>query len=85
MESKYGKDCVGVPVNVDGTTIWVNEQMLFASIMAIVTYLDNHMPQAGDFISLVSEKVYDHITQNEGPVDRSGADSQGTSDGSDEA
>jgi hypothetical protein len=85
MGSKYGKDLVGVPVTVDGQTMWVNEQMLFATVMAIITYLDNNLPDAGSFISLISEKVYDHITQYEGPSDRSGADSQGTSVGSDEA
>jgi hypothetical protein len=85
MESKYGKDLVGVPVTVDGQTMWVNEQMVFATLMAIVTYLDNNLPDAGNLISLISEKIYDHITQNEGPVDRSGATGQGTSDGSDAA
>lgn len=85
MESKYGKDFVGVPVTVDGSTMWVNEQMLFATLMAVVTYLDNNMPDAGTFISIVSEKIYDHITQNEGPVDRSGTTGEGTVAGSDEA
>lgn len=84
MTSKYGKDYVGVPVTVDGSTMWVNEKMLFATVMAIVTYLDNNMPDSGSFISFISESIYDHITENQGPVDRSGTTGEGTVAGSHE-
>jgi len=85
MESKYGKDYIGVPITIEGSTMWVNEHMLFATIMAIVTYMDNTTDDAGSFISIISEKIYEHITQSQGPIDRSGATSQGPADRSEQA
>lgn len=85
MTSKYGRDMVGIPVDVGGETMWVNEQMLFATLMAIITFLDNNLPDAGNMISFLSENIYDHITQSDGPSDRSGTDGEGTSGGSPEA
>lgn len=82
MQSKYGKDMIGIPLELGGETMWVNEQMLFATLVAIITFLENLNPEAGSFISVLSEKIYDHITQSDGPSDRSGADGEGTVAGS---
>ena len=82
MASKYGTDMIGIPLELGGETMWVNEQMMFSTLVAIITFLENLNPEAGSFISVLSEKIYDHITNADGPSDRSGTDGEGTSDGS---
>lgn len=82
IKPKYGADGVGIPIDMDGETMWVNEHMLFATLIAIITYLDNAIDKSGDTIALIAEKVYDHITQSTGPVDRSGDSNEGTVEGS---
>lgn len=62
-KSLYGKDGIGEFLVMENDGLWVNDKMLFATILGVITALETVMPNIGELVSVISEKIYDHITE----------------------
>lgn len=65
-----GEDGVGTLVKLGQNEMWVNENFILATLIAIITSLDMDTPQIGERIAAIAEAVYDELkgTETSGPA-----------------
>ena len=59
--NRIGEDGVGTLVKLGQNEMWVNENFILATLIAIITSLDMDTPQIGERIATIAEAVYEEL------------------------
>ena len=78
--NRIGEDGVGTLVKLGQNEMWVNDNFVLATLIAIITSLDMDTPHIGERIASIAEAIYDELkeTNTSGPA--TGVANGGTTD-----